>query len=190
MRHFCTLVLALTLASCASSKEILREANPNIVPEGWIADYDGRYAINEYLSDQYQIATSSGLVAYVYFYSVTDDHCRHVRELMKHRHIKKAFARTRMIMLDFDRFQSLHKQNPEANINPGDWHPVITKISSDGHLTEKYIHPDIYLFHFNRIHDDLLRRRVFKTRHIQGLVEHEYAKRMREFFEDEDPPAK
>lgn len=129
-----TLALSIILSGCAGSvyDRFYMSDPPDIVPSGWIADFDSQNDPRSYLKEKQYHARRLGLTPYVYFYSDTQPHCRWFRyKVDRRKHVHEAFNGTQVIMLDAKHLATLAGINWYRNITNVFW-PNLVKIESDG----------------------------------------------------------
>ena len=78
---------------------------PDVVPQGWLADFDYQADLNSYLQSKVQAAASDGKETYVYLYADWLDSCREFRKMADRKDYAKLFAASQIILLDYSYFR-------------------------------------------------------------------------------------
>lgn len=173
-----TLVTLVALTACATAATEPTWHEPRVVPYGWIADYDYKSDLKQYLRHQYDSARLEGATAYMYLFTDSDWHCVRIRQMMRNELLVVAFGETRITMLNYDRIKWLYRQHAQAIFDPGIEAPIFVKISISGDLTEVIAYPELYLFH-----QGILKGPVTGSpRESERIMIKEFAESMRQFF--------
>ena len=111
-----------------------RISPPEIVPDGWLSDYDYQSNFGAYLSGKYQEAMNSGKNTYVYLYADWLETCRAFRKFAGRKDYAKLFLDIEIIMLDY----SFFRQEFDTRIRNL---PLIVKVNKNGVLGPESINP-------------------------------------------------
>lgn len=76
-------------------------APPEIIPEGWVYDFDYRSDLFEYLMRKQQAGALAGKNTYVYLYADWNEACKTFRTSADKRDYKKLFSNEQIIMLEY-----------------------------------------------------------------------------------------
>lgn len=76
-------------------------APPEIVPEGWVFDFDYKSDLFQYLMRKHQAAALAGKNTYVYLFADWNQACKTFRETADNRDYKKLFANEQIIMIEY-----------------------------------------------------------------------------------------
>ena len=98
-----------------------------IVPSGWLDDYDYQSDLTSYLSGKYQDALNSSNNTYVYLYADWYENCRVFRKSAGRKDYAKLFLSKNIIMLDYNFFKK------KFNIQTRNL-PMILKVNKGGIL--------------------------------------------------------
>ncbi|MBT8062536.1 MAG: hypothetical protein HKO64_11335 [Xanthomonadales bacterium] len=79
---------------------------PDMVPQGWLADFDYQSDLNAYLQSKVQAAASDGKETYVYLYADWLEACREFRKTADRKDYAKLFASSQIILLDYSYFRN------------------------------------------------------------------------------------
>lgn len=111
-----------------------RISPPEIVPDGWLSDYDYQSNFGAYLNDKYQEALNSGKNTYVYLYADWNKTCRAFRKSAGRKDYAELFLDTEIIMLDYNFF----RRKFDVRIRNL---PMIVKVNENGALGPESINP-------------------------------------------------
>lgn len=78
---------------------------PDVVPQGWLADFDYQADLKSYLQSKVQAAASDGKETYVYLYADWLESCREFRKMADRKDYAKLFAASQIILLDYSYFR-------------------------------------------------------------------------------------
>lgn len=154
----------------------------NLVPVNWIADYDYVSDLNRYLKARSDAAREEGKVAYAYFFTDEYKHCRDVRRLMNKQRFQETQTNVVMIMLNYDYFRRSFLEFPKEQFSFGFRHPLVLRVTPDGHLSPPILLPADYIFHPRYVRDRHVSRLLRKNLQNPLYRERMLEKRMRDYF--------
>ena len=111
---------------------------PEIVPEGWLNDYDHHSSFSMYLGRKHREAHNSGKNVYIYLYADWLEACREFRKSVVGEDYAELFQNNQIIMLDYNLF----KRKFDTRIRNL---PMILKVNTNGMLGPESIHPVVNL---------------------------------------------
>lgn len=74
---------------------------PEIVPSGWLHDFDYQTDLVQYLQHKYQNAAAGGRTTYVYLYADWDEACKSFRKSAGGKDYQKLFASNQIVMVEY-----------------------------------------------------------------------------------------
>jgi hypothetical protein len=109
------------------------EDKAQIIPSGWLDDYDYLSDLSGYLNGKYQDALNSSKNTYVYLYADWYENCRTFRKSVERDDYAELFLNNEMILLDYNFFRNRFNTQTR-NL------PLILKVNKDGILGPESIH--------------------------------------------------
>jgi len=117
---------------------VRRHADADIIPAGWIDDFDYASPLNEYLVAKFNAASQAGKQTYVYLYADWLEPCREFRKTVERADYAELFEGSEVILLDYNYFARqfntkirnlplLMKVHPKGVLGPEVLHPLSRK---------------------------------------------------------------
>ena len=127
-------LLATTFANADVCDKEFPVPKPEIVPVGWVTDYDYETNPLEYLRRQYEKAKAEGSYLYVFFYVEGGRKGRRIRRQIVHwPTLQQVFEGHRIVMMEVTRINCIVEAATNRS-GPIDFAPLLVKVNSDGSL--------------------------------------------------------
>ena len=114
---------------------IMRKGKPpEIIPDGWIADYDYQSNLGAYLNLKHQQASAAGKNIYVYVYADWKEACKAFRKSLQGEDSGELFNNNEVLMLEYN-FFARQFSTSFKNL------PIIIRLHEKGGLGPESLHP-------------------------------------------------
>jgi len=105
-----------------------------IVPEGWLADFEYTAELDSYLKTKLASALEEGKISYVYLYADWHEGCKEFRRTLRQKDYAGFFEASQMILIDYNFFRDRFDFKAHHL-------PMIIKVSSTGRIGPEFVYP-------------------------------------------------